>query len=87
MAPFGTLKDQLKGILQASGQPEPSDSSSSSSESSGETETRFQKLEESVHRIEELLAKLVDKLDQKVPAEEMEPLEDSDQNLRAEAHS
>lgn len=76
MAPFGGLKDQLRDML----------NDAAEEDNDSETESRFQRLEESVKRIEQLLVKVVQNLEEKDEADEMLPLEDSNQNLKEEAH-
>jgi hypothetical protein len=74
MAPFGGLKDQLRDLL-----------TDAAEEDRGPgTGSRLDKLEESIKRIELMLGKVVKSLE--IQQEEIEPLEDSDQQLRVDAH-
>lgn len=77
MAPFGGRKEQLRDLLH--------DTADSDNDSDSDRGTRLDRLEESIKRIERMLGKLV--ANQMADEEEkLEPLEDSDQRLREEAH-
>lgn len=78
MAPFGGLKEQLKDML-------------NDDENGDDTETRLQKMEISMQRIEKLLEKIVitlqeDKKEEDEEEGEITPLEDQDQILEAERY-